>query len=177
MTVQVRQAVFALGREKKLSDRDLVNLRFARELREYDALIQKDDPVYVKQEKEKRRSEVIRMMLKKAERQTRERVDYLKTGTDLLKRFQKKVCLIFDDCDRIQHMETAQRVQQEVSMLAETLDVPVVVSLREVTVKKSGDSYGDFQKYHILPPSFEDIVEKRFAVFERKPAQKSPAGN
>jgi GTPase SAR1 family protein len=168
LITQIDRKVKEIGKNEGLDNRAILNKRFFEELEDLDAIIEPDDEEYIKIEKEKKRTSFINENAKYKDKHSRACLKYLRTGIDFLKSFNKRICITFDDIDRLTNLAAAEKIQEEANEISETLNVPVIISLREITVRKMGDRSRQTIPYHIVQPSFRDIVEKRFLSFKQK---------
>jgi len=163
---QIDDAVLRIGDKNGLNPREILNLRYYDLLRKNDAITQLSDDNRVLDSKEILRRDVISSQIKFQNTFSRESMLYLLSGIQFLKSMNQKVCIVFDDADRIKISTVAMYIRLEAIELSSALNIPVVLSIREITARRIGNKFHHENKYHIIPPTFEDILLKRLENFK-----------
>jgi hypothetical protein len=165
---QIDTKVSEVGKEFDLDDDIIFNKRFRKELEIIRAYPKTEDSEAIKLEKEKRITAfIIHEVAPFKKNYSRDSHTYLKSGINFLKSFNKKICIVFDDIDKISDITIADKIKTEAREISQALNVPVVITMREVSAKRFGENSNNTHNYHIIAPSFQDIILKRFEIFKK----------
>lgn len=174
LSKQIDEKVLEVGKAEGMDLDQILNERFYFELQSTDAVIKKDDDAIEKAEKAKRRSAIILEQRNLKSENSRDSAPYLRSGIQFLRSKKKRMCLILDDVDRIKTDAVAEEIREEAKEISHDLNIPVVLSLREVTARKIGNKFGNDNKFHILAPQFEDVLRSRLKTFENSLKENPP---
>jgi len=166
LSEQIDRKVLEVGEAFRMGTEEILNERFSTDLQLFDAIIRQNDKDRQKEEKERRRSQVLIEQNKTKSKNSRESLVYLRSGIKFLRSKGKRMCIILDDVDRLNDGAAAEAIRREVLEISHALNIPIVISLREITVRKIGNKFGNENKYHILAPQFEDVLISRFQTFK-----------
>lgn len=172
---QIHDYVYDAGKRKGMKTGDITNKLFYEEFESSDAIIEGNETELEKKLKIEMRYKIIEKIQHQKKLHSRDSLPYLRAGIRFLKSMDKTICMIFDDADRIKKNEVATVARAEAHYFRETLNVPIIMALREITVRKGKNNYGESIRYHICPPRFEDIVSCRFDTFQKILKDKPPA--
>jgi hypothetical protein len=163
---QVNENILKIADENKMSDDEMTNILYHDDLRIANALVAKTDSEFIKNEKQKRKTEIITKYIRMSDFNNSDCILYLKICIDYIKKFNKNVCLIIDDVDQIMDPETANKIRDDIIEIRDSLDITTIISMREITARKVDDKFGHFYVNHMISPGFKSVIEKRFITFK-----------